>query len=69
MENFDFAQNLVEELHINYKQFFILPNFYEIDDFANEHASKVIKEKYRNNSPTIFWNDGMTYEIYFKDIL
>ncbi|MDR6459923.1 energy-coupling factor transporter ATP-binding protein EcfA2 [Chryseobacterium vietnamense] len=68
LENFDFAQDLVEELHLNYKQFFKLPNIYEIDDFASEHASKVIKEKYKNSKPTIVWEDGTIYRIHLQDI-
>ena len=67
LENFDFAKNLVEELHLNHKQFFKLPNIYDIDEFASEHASKAIKEKYKNSNPKIVWENGMTYKILFEE--
>lgn len=68
LENFDFAKNLVEELHLNYKHNFKLPNIYETDMIANEHISKVIKEKYKNNRPTIVWQNGIIYNVHLKDI-
>ena len=68
LKNFDFAQKLVEELHLNNKRFFKLPNNYEIDEFASEHASKVIKEKYRDCNPTIVWENGTIYTLHFQDI-
>ena len=68
LENFDFAKNLVEELHLNYKYRFKFPNIYEIDTIANEHISKVIKEKYKNNTPSIIWENGYKYKIHLKNI-
>lgn len=68
LENFDFAKNLVEELHLNYKHNFKLPNIYETDMIANEHISKVIKEKYKNNRPTIVWQNGIIYNVHLQDI-
>ncbi|AZA84334.1 hypothetical protein C1637_05700 [Chryseobacterium lactis] len=68
LENFDFAKNLVEELHLNYKRTFKLPNIYESDMIANEHISKVIKEKYKNKNPTIVWQNGSKYRVHLQDI-
>lgn len=68
LENFDFAKSLVEELHFNYKHSFKLPNIYESDMISNEHISKVIKEKYRSNNPTIVWQDGIKYKIHLHDL-
>lgn len=68
LENFDFAKQLVEELHLNYKHTFKLPNIYEIDTIANEHISKVIKEKYKDSKPTIIWQKGFIYKIHLNDI-
>ncbi|WP_079242334.1 NACHT domain-containing protein [Chryseobacterium indologenes] len=68
LENFDFAKGLVEELHLNYKYNFKLPNFYDSDMIANEHISKVIKERYKNNKPTIVWQNGLKYRVHLQDI-
>lgn len=68
LENFDFAKGLVEELHLNYKHTFKLPNIYESDMIANEHMSKVIKEKYKNNKPTVVWQNGIKYKIHLQDL-
>lgn len=61
--NIDQAKKFIEELQINYKTDFLLPNYF--DDFeikGIEVASKVFKEKYKNY-PKIEWLSENKYQI------
>lgn len=68
LDNFDFAKSLVEELHLNHKTTFKLPNFYENDIVASELASRAIREKYKGIAPTVIWENGNTYTIHLHDL-
>lgn len=68
LDNFDFAKSLVEELHLNHKTTFKLPNFYENDIVASELASRAIRENYKGIAPTVIWENGNTYTIHLHDL-
>ncbi len=61
--NIDQAKKFVEELQINYKTEFLLPNYYDdVEVKGIEIASKVFKEKYKNE-PKIEWLSENKYRI------
>ncbi len=61
--NIDQAKKFLEELQLNYKTDFLLPNYSdEIETKGIEIASKVFKEKYKNK-PNIVWLSENEYRV------
>lgn len=61
--NIDQAKKFIEELQINYKTDFLLPNYYDdVEIKGIEIASRVFKEKYKNE-PKIEWLSENKYRI------